>query len=99
MRAKLIEPGYGYLRVVQFQEHTGEDVAKALRELYKQGELTGLVLDLRSDPGGLLNVSGRQSAAAFLPQDALVVLHRWPHTGRADAPLGDQGRLHAWTRR
>src|SRR6266436_1469781 len=49
-----VEPGFGYLRVVQFQEHTGEDVAKALRELYKQGELTGLVLDLRSDPGGLL---------------------------------------------
>jgi carboxyl-terminal processing protease len=72
VRAKLIEPGYGYLRVVQFQEHTGEDVAKAIRDLYKQGDLQGLVLDLRSDPGGLLNVSVGV-AAAFLPQDALVV--------------------------
>ncbi len=72
VRAKLVEPGYGYLRVVQFQEHTGEDVAKAIRDLYKQGDLTGLVLDLRSDPGGLLNVSVGV-AAAFLPQDVLVV--------------------------
>jgi len=72
VRAKLIEPGYGYIRVVQFQEHTGEDVAKSIRDLYKQGELTGLVLDLRSDPGGLLNVSVGV-AAAFLPADSLVV--------------------------
>src|SRR6202795_2295528 len=72
VRAKLVEPGYGYLRVVQFQEHTGEDVAKAIRDLYKQGDLSGLVLDLRSDPGGLLNVSVGV-ASAFLPQDALVV--------------------------
>ncbi|MGH8850955.1 MAG: S41 family peptidase, partial [Casimicrobiaceae bacterium] len=35
VRAKLVEPGYGYVRVVQFQEHTGEDVAKAIRDLYK----------------------------------------------------------------
>src|SRR5437762_9292918 len=72
VRAKVLEPGYGYLRIVQFQERTGEDMAKALRDLYKQGDLTGLVLDLRGDPGGLLNVSVGV-AAAFLPQDALVV--------------------------
>ena len=57
---------------MQFQEHTGEDMAKALRDLYKQGDLSGLVLDLRSDPGGLLNVSVGV-ASAFLPPDALVV--------------------------
>ena len=72
VRAKMLEPGYGYLRIVQFQERTGEDMAKALRDLYKQGDLTGLVLDLRGDPGGLLNVSVGV-AAAFLPPDALVV--------------------------
>ena len=72
VRAKMIEPGYGYLRVVQFQERTGEDMAKALKDLYKQGDLQGLVLDLRSDPGGLLNVSVGV-ASAFLPPDALVV--------------------------
>src|SRR3984893_1906804 len=72
VRSKMVEQGYGYIRVVQFQEHTGEDVAKAIRDLYKQGELTGLVLDLRSDPGGLLNVSVG-GAAGFLPPEALVV--------------------------
>ena len=70
--AKMLEPGYGYLRVRQFQDRTGEDVAKALKDMYKQGELKGLVLDLRSDPGGLLNQAVAVSAA-FLPKDALVV--------------------------
>jgi len=72
VRAKMLEPGYGYLRVRQFQDRTGEDLAKALRDMYKQGELKGLVLDLRSDPGGLLNQAVAVSAA-FLPKDALVV--------------------------
>jgi carboxyl-terminal processing protease len=70
--SKMIEPGYGYLRVRQFQDRTGEDVAKALKDMYKQGELKGLVLDVRSDPGGLLNQAVAVSAA-FLPKDALVV--------------------------
>jgi carboxyl-terminal processing protease len=72
VRAKMLEPGYGYIRVRNFQERTGEDLAKALRDFYKQGELKGLVLDVRSDPGGLLNQAVAVSAA-FLPKDALVV--------------------------
>ena len=72
VRAKMLEPGYGYVRVRQFQDRTGEDLAKALKDFYKQGELKGLVLDLRSDPGGLLNQAVAVSAA-FLPKDALVV--------------------------
>jgi carboxyl-terminal processing protease len=72
VRAKIIEPGYGYVRVRNFQERTGEDLAKALKDLYKPGELKGLVLDVRTDPGGLLNQSVAV-AAAFLPRDALVV--------------------------
>jgi carboxyl-terminal processing protease len=60
------------VRVTQFQERTGEDLAKALKDLYKNGELKGLVLDLRSDPGGLLNQAVAVSAA-FLPKDVLVV--------------------------
>ena len=72
VRAKMLEPGYGYIRVRGFQERTGEDLAKAIKDLYKQGDLKGLVLDLRSDPGGLLNQAVAVSAA-FLPKDALVV--------------------------
>ncbi|HEX8011878.1 MAG TPA: S41 family peptidase [Casimicrobiaceae bacterium] len=72
VKAKLLEPGYGYIRIRQFQERTGEDLAKAIKDLYKQGDLTGLVLDVRTDPGGLLPTAVGVSAA-FLPKDALVV--------------------------
>jgi carboxyl-terminal processing protease len=72
VRAKMLEPGYGYIRIRSFQERTGEDLAKTIKDFYKQGELKGLVLDVRSDPGGLLNQAVAVSAA-FLPKDALVV--------------------------
>ena len=72
VRSKMLESGYGYVRIRNFQERTGEDLAKALRDFYKQGELKGLVLDVRSDPGGLLNQAVAVSAA-FLQKDALVV--------------------------
>src|SRR5206468_9786124 len=72
VRAKMLEPGYGYVRVRQFQDRTGEDLAKAPKDFYAKGELKGLVLDVRSDPGGLLNQAVAVSAA-FLPKDALVV--------------------------
>ena len=81
VKYKLADPGYGYVRVTQFQEHTGEDLAKAITSLYKQNKepLKGLVLDLRNDPGGLLNGAVAVSAA-FLPQNALVVYTQ----GRSD---------------
>lgn len=72
VRSKMIEPGYGYVRVSQFQEHTGELLAKQLETLYKGGPLKGLVLDLRNDPGGLLN-SAVGVSATFLPSNSLVV--------------------------
>jgi carboxyl-terminal processing protease len=72
VRSKMVEPGYGYVRVSQFQEHTGELLAKQLEGLYKNGPLKGLVLDLRNDPGGLLN-GAVGVAAAFLPAKTLVV--------------------------
>src|SRR3954467_5049994 len=74
VKSKLLEPGYAYFRVTQFQEHTGETLAAAIQALYKQnqGAMKGMVLDLRNDPGGLLNGAVAVSAA-FLPQNALVV--------------------------
>src|SRR5690349_4021666 len=74
VKAKVLEPGYGLIRVTQFQEHTGENLVSALNDLYKQsgGEMKGLVLDLRGNPGGLLNAAVAVSAA-FLPKNALVV--------------------------
>lgn len=74
VKFKLAESGYGYIRITQFQERTTEDLAKAIDTLYRENKapLKGLVLDLRNDPGGLLN-SAVGVSAAFLPQDALVV--------------------------
>jgi carboxyl-terminal processing protease len=74
VKAKLVEPGFGYFRVTQFQEHTAENLAKAIEKVIREnnGPLRGLVLDLRNDPGGLLNGAVAVSAM-FLPQNALVV--------------------------
>jgi carboxyl-terminal processing protease len=73
VRSKLIEPGYAWLRVSQFQERTIEDFVRKLEELYKQDpQMKGLVLDLRNDPGGLLE-GAIAISTAFLPSDVVVV--------------------------
>jgi carboxyl-terminal processing protease len=71
VKSKLVEDGYGYLRITSFQENTGAAVVKHLQDLFKPGPMKGLVLDLRNDPGGLLN-SAVGVSAAFLPLDTLV---------------------------
>jgi len=73
VRGKVMEPGYAWLRVAQFQDRTVEDFTRKVEELYKQDpNLKGLVLDLRNDPGGLLEGAVAISAA-FLPADSVVV--------------------------
>jgi carboxyl-terminal processing protease len=72
VKSKLIEPGYAWVRVSQFQEQTPENMVKALEGMFKQGQVKGLVLDLRNDPGGLLHGAVAISSA-FLPPKALVV--------------------------
>ena len=57
VRKRWLEPGYAYLRVAQFQRHTGEDVSKALGKMMAADELKGIVLDLRNNPGGVLRAS------------------------------------------
>jgi carboxyl-terminal processing protease len=57
VRERWLEPGYGYIRVAQFQTATGADVGKSLDKLMKKEELKGLVLDLRNNPGGILRAS------------------------------------------
>ena len=55
VKSHTLPGGYGYLRITQFQEHTDDDVEKALHQLEKDtGGMRGLVLDLRNNPGGLL---------------------------------------------
>ncbi len=57
VRKRWLEPGYGYLRIAQFQANTGGDVETALESLMSEQELRGLVLDLRNNPGGVLGAS------------------------------------------
>jgi carboxyl-terminal processing protease len=73
VRAKAVEPGYAWVRVSQFQDRTVEDFVRKLEDIHKADpNLKGLVLDLRNDPGGLLEGAVAISAA-FLPKDAVVV--------------------------
>ena len=73
VRAKMFEPGYAWIRITQFQDRTVDDFARKMEDLYKQDpNIKGVVLDLRNDPGGLLDGAVAISAA-FLPQDVVVV--------------------------
>jgi carboxyl-terminal processing protease len=73
VRAKIVEPGYGWVRISVFQERTVDDFVRKMEELAKaEPNMRGLVLDLRNDPGGLLEASIAVSAA-FLPTDVTVV--------------------------
>ena len=73
VKGKVVEPGYAWIRISQFQEHTVQDFVKKMDEIYKQEpHLKGLVLDLRNDPGGLLDAAVAVSSA-FLPDNSVVV--------------------------
>jgi carboxyl-terminal processing protease len=73
VRGRMLEPGYGYIRVAAFQSDTASDFEQALAALQKQagGKLRGLVVDLRSNPGGLL-VSAVQIADDLLDKGRIV---------------------------
>ena len=73
VRGKVIEPGYAWIRLSQFQERTVDDFVRKVEEVYKQDpNLKGMVLDLRNDPGGVLDAAVAISAA-FLPENVNVV--------------------------
>ena len=73
VRSKVVEPGYAWVRLSQFQERTVPDFVEKVNEIYKTNpNIKGLVLDLRNDPGGLLDAAVAISAA-FLPKDSVVV--------------------------
>ena len=73
VRSKIVEPGYAWVRLSQFQERTVEDFTTKVEAIYKQEpNLKGMVLDLRNDPGGLLDAAVAISAA-FLPENVVVV--------------------------
>jgi NAD+ kinase len=73
VRFDMLEPGYGYLRISQFSETTGTDTLAAIRALEDEagGTLRGLVLDLRNNPGGVLDAAVEVSDA-FLEDGTIV---------------------------
>lgn len=73
VRSEMLEDGFGYLRITNFQSATGEDVRKAVSEFKKEskGELKGMVLDLRNNPGGVLGAAVSVSDA-FLSKGKVV---------------------------
>ncbi|MGB1109177.1 MAG: S41 family peptidase [Gammaproteobacteria bacterium] len=73
VKTRMLEPGYGYLRVTQFQSKTGETLRDTLSDLKKEndGDLRGLIIDLRNNPGGVLNAAVAVSDA-FLNKGLIV---------------------------
>jgi len=71
VKSKVLENNIGYVKLSQFQEQTSDDLAAALKQL-NASKVTSLILDLRNDPGGLLN-SAIDVTGQFLPKGKLVV--------------------------
>jgi len=80
IKARIMEESYGYIRISQFQSKTGNDLDKAVKKLKKdsKGKLKGVILDLRNNPGGVLNAAVEVSDA-FISRGLIVYTE-----GRAD---------------
>lgn len=85
VKSKMLSEGYGYIRLTQFQAQTGKDMLTAISQLQQQtkGKLKGLILDLRNNPGGLLD-SAIQVSDAFLGNDK---------SGKQELIVYTEGRL------
>lgn len=91
VRHRILEPGYGYLRIAQFQTNTGADVISALQEMQQDDSLSGLVIDLRNNPGGVLQAAVDVSNA-FIDEGLIVYTEgRLPSSDlKFNATGGDQ---------
>ncbi len=71
VKSKMLDDSIGYVKIIQFQGQTAEELEKAMKGLEAKG-MKKMILDLRNDPGGLLDASVEVSSK-FLPKDSLVV--------------------------
>lgn len=78
--ARILEDGIGYIRLVEFRENTPKDLNKVLGDLKKQG-MSALILDLRNNPGGLLDVAANV-AEKFINRGKLIVSTRGRKTSQ-----------------
>jgi carboxyl-terminal processing protease len=92
VKSKLLEPGYGYLRITQFSTETGKSLDEEMKKLLKEnkGELNGLILDLRNNPGGVLNAAVDVSDAFLDKGNIVSIKGRLSETNKDfDATTGD----------
>ncbi len=87
VKNRMLEPGFGYVRISNFQSRTATDLLKAISDLQKEATLEGLILDLRNNPGGVL--TGAVNVSDAFIDDGLIVYtegriddssHRYPAT-------------------
>jgi len=71
VKSKLLEPGYPYIRIINFQAKTTTDFKKALQDFDKDGDIQGLIIDLRNNPGGLLDQAVK-IADIFIDEGVIV---------------------------
>ena len=71
VKKRMLEPGYGYVRITNFQSRTTTDLLKAISDLQKESRLKGMILDLRNNPGGVLN--GAVGVSDAFIEDGLIV--------------------------
>ena len=71
VKNRMLEPGFGYVRITNFQSRTTTDLLKAISDLQKEERLKGMVLDLRNNPGGVLN--GAVGVSDAFIDDGLIV--------------------------
>jgi carboxyl-terminal processing protease len=90
--AKILEDGIGYIRITQFNEPTADDFEKALKKLEAQG-MDALVLDLRNNPGGLLE-SARKVASKFITANQVIVSTESRDPGAKLEYRSDRGLKH-----
>jgi carboxyl-terminal processing protease len=87
---RMLEANVGYVRLKQFQSNTSADLDAALADLKKNGELKGLVLDLRGNPGGLLDQAARV-ADKFIAEGPIVATVGNPSEGREEKDAHEEG--------
>ncbi len=71
VKSRMLEPGFGYVRISNFQSRTSDDMHKAVASLKAKGKLQGMILDLRNNPGGILN-SAVEVSDAYLAEGKIV---------------------------
>ncbi len=71
VKKRMLEPGYGYVRIATFQSRTTTDLLKGISDLQKENQLKGMILDLRNNPGGVLN--GAVGVSDAFIEDGMIV--------------------------